>query len=108
VECHALTYSNGTDALPAVVKSAIPGRWFQHARFDHHAHQMVECVSCHAKARESAAASDILIPGIATCRQCHRSGEDAAESRCFECHTYHDWSKEKPVEGKYVVKQVAQ
>jgi len=108
LECHALTYPNGAEALPAVAKSALPARWFQHARFDHHAHQMVECVSCHAKARESEAASDILIPGIATCRQCHRSGVDAAESRCFECHTYHDWSKEKPVQGKYLVKQFAQ
>ena len=35
-------------------------------------------------------------------------GPDAAEARCFECHAYHDWSKEKPVVGKYSLKQLAE
>jgi hypothetical protein len=112
-ECHSLSYPNGTypngpGALPAVAKSAITARWLPHANFDHEAHQMVQCASCHAKANNSRETSDVLIPGIQTCRQCHRAGPDAAEARCFECHTYHDWSKEKPVAGKYTVKQLAE
>ena len=83
-----------------VAKSAITARWLPHANFDHEAHQMVECASCHAKANESRETSDVLIPGVQTCRQCHRAGQDAAEARCFECHVYHDWSKEKPVVGQ--------
>ncbi len=35
-------------------------------------------------------------------------GPDAAEARCFECHVYHDWSKEKPVAGKFLIKQLAE
>ena len=66
----------------------------------------MECASCHAKANESSETSDVLIPGVQTCQQCHHSGKDAAEARCFECHAYHDWSKEKPVAGKYTVKQL--
>jgi hypothetical protein len=105
-ECHGLSYPNGRDALPVVAKAAITTRWLPHANFDHEAHQMVQCISCHAKANESRETADVLIPGIQTCRQCHRAGQDAAEARCFECHTYHDWSKEKPVAGKYTVKQI--
>jgi hypothetical protein len=105
-KCHLLTYPNGPDALPVVAKSALTTRWLPHAEFNHQAHQMVQCASCHAKANDSRLTSDVLIPGIQTCRQCHRPGPDAAEARCFECHTYHDWSKEKPVAGKYTIQQI--
>jgi hypothetical protein len=105
-ECHILRYPNGPDSLPLVAKAALTTRWLTHGEFDHQAHQMVECVSCHVKASESRETSDVLIPGVQTCQQCHRAGQDAAEARCFECHVYHDWSKEKPVAGKYTVKQL--
>jgi hypothetical protein len=107
-ECHQLSYPNGPDSLPAVAKSAIITRWLPHAEFDHEAHQMVECASCHAKAIDSRETSDVLIPGVQTCRQCHRDSPNSAEARCFECHVYHDWSKEKPVAGKFTVKQLAE
>jgi hypothetical protein len=107
-ECHGLSHPNGAETLPVVAKSAITTRWLPNANFDHEAHQMVQCASCHAKANQSRETSDVLIPGIQTCQQCHHAGPDAAEARCFECHTYHDWSKEKPVAGKYTVKQLAE
>jgi hypothetical protein len=105
-ECHSLSYPDGPGGLPVVAKSAITARWLPHAEFDHEAHQMVQCASCHAKANDSREASDVLIPGVKTCRQCHRAGQDAAEARCFECHFYHDWSRGKPVIGRYTVKQL--
>jgi len=107
-ECHSLSYPNGGDALPVIAKAAITTRWLPHANFDHQAHQMVECVSCHAKATSSKETSDILIPGIESCRQCHHSGRDSAEARCFECHAYHDWSKEKSVNAAFSIHQLAQ
>jgi hypothetical protein len=107
-ECHRMSYPNGPDALPAVAKAMLTTRWLPHAEFDHKAHQMVQCASCHAKAADSRETSDVLIPGVQTCRQCHRAGKDEAEARCFECHQYHDWSKEKAVAGKYTVRQLAQ
>ena len=106
-ECHALSYPNGPEALPIVAKAAITTRWLPHANFDHEAHQMVSCASCHTKAANSEETADVLIPGIQNCRQCHHSGADAAEARCFECHTYHDWSKEKPAVGKFTISQLA-
>ena len=107
-ECHALSYPDGANALPAVAKAAIATRWLPHASFDHEAHQMVNCASCHAKAANSKETSDVLIPSVQTCQQCHHSGSDAAEARCFECHTYHDWSKEKPVAGKFTVRELTE
>ncbi len=84
----------------------ITARWLPHAEFDHEAHQLLACTSCHSKATTSQETSDVLIPGIQVCRSCHHSGSDAAEARCFECHGYHDWSKEKRVSGAFTVQQL--
>ena len=107
-ECHALSFPNGPDALPVVAKSAITDALAAacRVRSSGASDGGLRVVPCQgADSRET---SDVLIPGIQTCRQCHRAGNDAAEARCFECHAYHDWSKEKPVAGKYTVKQFAE
>jgi predicted CXXCH cytochrome family protein len=70
-----------------------------HATFDHGPHLMVECTSCHA-AETSTATSDVLMPKKEVCATCHASGK-GAESRCFECHAYHEWSKEHPATPRY-------
>ncbi|HKV03555.1 MAG TPA: hypothetical protein VJO53_00460 [Candidatus Acidoferrales bacterium] len=98
-QCHAMNFSAG-GGLPTVAKSNITPRWLPHANFNHDRHQMVKCSECHAAALTSQETSDILVPGIRTCERCHHAGADAAESRCFECHTYHDWTKAKPVKGR--------
>jgi hypothetical protein len=105
-ECHSLSSPAGYESLPGVAKAAIATRWLPHANFDHDAHQMVSCASCHNKTANSKETSDVLIPGIQVCQQCHRSGANAAEARCFECHSYHDWSKEKHVNGTFTVHQL--
>jgi hypothetical protein len=86
-------------ALPKIAKSDIPARWFPDAEFDHQAHRAWTCTTCHARATTSHETADILVPGEKTCEQCHHAGTDSAEARCFECHTYHDWSREKTVKG---------
>jgi len=98
-ECHSLSMPPGAP-LPVVAKSNIKPRWFEHAVFSHDAHRLMKCVECHSAAPSSRETSDVLLPGIRSCRQCHHPGNDAAEARCFECHTYHDWTKEKAVKGK--------
>jgi hypothetical protein len=89
--------------MPAIPPANITLRWMPHAKFDHGAHDGFTCVSCHAKALTSTESSDVLIPGIATCKTCHAPGPEHAESRCFECHTYHDWSKRKEVTPKFTL-----
>lgn len=78
-------------------------RWLPHSKFDHAAHTGFTCVSCHEKALSSTETSDILIPGIATCKTCHAPGPNHAESRCFECHTYHDWAQRKEVKPSFTL-----
>ena len=96
---------NGFDEkpLPEIAPMLTTLRWMPHAKFDHAAHEGFTCVSCHAKALTSTESSDVLLPGIETCRKCHAPGPEHAESRCFECHTYHDWSKRKEVTPKFTV-----
>jgi hypothetical protein len=83
--------------IPAVAPANTTLRWLPHSKFSHEAHTGFTCSSCHEKALNSTESSDILIPGIATCRTCHAPGSNHTESRCFECHTYHDWSRRKEV-----------
>jgi hypothetical protein len=93
---------HGTN-LPTVAPANINLLWMPHAKFDHGAHDGFTCVSCHQKALTSTESSDVLIPGIATCQTCHAPGPGHAESRCFECHTYHDWSKRKEVTPRFTL-----
>ncbi len=95
--------SNRQTNLPTIAPSNSTLRWMPHAKFDHSKHEGFTCVSCHAKALTSTETSDVLLPGIETCKTCHAPGPEHAESRCFECHTYHDWSKRKEVTPKFTL-----
>jgi hypothetical protein len=99
-QCHVVLAGEG-DALPKIAPSRITARYMPHASFDHSQHGLVDCTSCHAAATASQQSSDVLLPGIATCRACHHAGTEAAESRCFECHTYHDPAQRKPAHGNF-------
>ena len=89
--------------LPEIAPVVSAQRWMPRAKFDHDAHRGFACVSCHAKALTSMESGDILLPGIATCKACHAPGAGHADSRCSECHTYHDWSKRKEVAPKFTL-----
>jgi len=102
-QCHALTLGAGQNNLPVVEPARTTVRWMPHAKFDHDAHQGFSCVGCHQKALSSTETSDVLLPGISTCKTCHAPGPEHAESQCFECHTYHDWSKRKEVKPTFVL-----
>ncbi len=87
--------------LPTVAPTQQKTRWFTDAVFSHQAHIAVSCESCHARTRISNQGSDILLPGIASCQKCHDGKSSPqgpalasghAESGCFLCHQYHDWS----------------
>lgn len=104
-QCHTLISSEGA-ALPKIAPSNITARYMPHANFDHSRHGLVDCTSCHAAATTSQLSSDVLLPGIATCRACHHAGAEAAESRCFECHTYHDPAQRKPAHSNFSLAEV--
>jgi hypothetical protein len=106
--CHAQTEEEG-GALPTRVKAIIPVRWMPRAEFDHEAHREMTCTACHTEIPKSRQTSDVNLPGIELCRQCHKQAGPAArnaEGRCFECHSYHDWRREKFTEGKLDIVQL--
>jgi hypothetical protein len=102
-QCHTLANGSGQNHLPAVEPARTTVQWMSHAKFDHDAHRGFSCVNCHEKAMNSTESSDMLLPGIATCKACHAPGPEHAESRCFECHTYHDWAKRKEVKPTFTL-----
>jgi predicted CXXCH cytochrome family protein len=62
------------------------------ARFNHKAHTQVKCAQCHAVA-DSKRATDVAMPAIATCRECHGGSkpvEGKLRSSCLLCHGFHD------------------
>jgi hypothetical protein len=95
--CHAsaVEWSAGLPRYPpsAINKRAFPApigaskRWMPKSVFNHHAHRMVQCADCHA-AENSEKTSDVLLPGIDSCMNCHRPN-GGARSGCVECHQYH-------------------
>lgn len=80
----------------AVGGARVPERWMPRAQFAHHAHEMVRCDQCHA-ANTSTSTSDVLMPGIDSCRECHAPagwlggghGGGGAPHGCVLCHWYH-------------------
>jgi hypothetical protein len=59
------------------------------ARFSHQPHVgQATCESCHAAVESTATNDDTLLPGVASCQTCHRSGR--ARDDCASCHTFHE------------------
>ncbi|MEL0254275.1 MAG: cytochrome c3 family protein, partial [Novosphingobium sp.] len=76
---------------PSVMPVFQRSHYFLNARFDHEVHEQEDCTSCHA-ADSSDRATDLLLPTLATCRECHMGAEaQQAEvpSTCAMCHSYH-------------------
>jgi len=89
-DCHRIDAPAGGSLAFRVRPVAFPSRYMHHGWFDHRDHETQDCTSCHA-AGTSDSASDLLLPGIATCRTCH-GGETTAKpvaSSCAMCHDYH-------------------
>jgi len=70
----------------------VPEVWMPKARFNHSVHTTVDCLSCHKDVYESTQTSDVLLPGVATCQECHSSFAKRGRvvSECVMCHSFHD------------------
>lgn len=93
-----------------VLPISVADSFYRRSPFNHEVHEIegVECSSCHA-AETSASSSDILLPKIAVCRDCHigqaswKAGGDIAAGKyptnCLTCHGFHDGPHYKPQDG---------
>ena len=97
--------SNDTTPLPVITPTKIPTRWLPHSRFNHKAHRLLECVACHTETPKSRNTTDVLLPGIKACMECHRESGGASSS-CVECHFYHDKNRERQRGGQLTIEQV--
>jgi predicted CXXCH cytochrome family protein len=70
-----------------ITPTNVPQRWLPHSEFRHDRHRLLQCSHCH-DAAASSRTSDVLLPSIDTCKQCHRPGERAGNA-CVVCHSYH-------------------
>jgi hypothetical protein len=92
-DCHVITPPSSPGSLNfGVVLVRQPLRYMAHGWFDHAAHTSETCASCHRAALTSNDTQRLMLPGIATCRNCH-GGEAArpprVRSTCAMCHDYH-------------------
>jgi hypothetical protein len=88
--CHAVSRTHD-QALPwSVPPVALARHRLDHAQFDHAAHRNEKCESCHA-ARTSKLSTDVLMPELKRCRDCHGDPGSTAQiqSSCIKCHGYH-------------------
>ncbi len=89
-ECHIPARKAGQADLVPV---NLPDRFLSSGFFSHEAHKKEECTDCHA-ADKSKAASDLLIPDLKSCRDCHLGAtavktKKIVPSSCAMCHSYH-------------------
>ena len=100
VNCHEVSDS-GDEQMPWRVEPVrLTQSFFPHANFSHAAHdtEVTSCDGCH-NASTSDSSSDVLIPGIDSCRECHGSGSATRNSSaqtasaCIMCHSFHFESK---------------
>jgi hypothetical protein len=65
--------------------------WMPNVKFEHSKHLSAQCTDCHA-APTSKKASDVLMPDIKECRDCHvgkEPVENKVTSDCGLCHGFH-------------------
>jgi hypothetical protein len=88
--CHVVSRSRDLDVPWSVAPVVLPRHRLDHAGFSHAAHRSETCESCHA-AQNSRLSTDVLLPGIKRCRDCHGDPGSQAQiqSSCLKCHGYH-------------------
>ena len=95
-DCHTIFAPQAGNSWRVAAVSQTP-RYLQKGWFDHDAHKETDCADCHTAAPASKASTDLLVPGLRQCRDCHvgEGGarvvkvETATESPCAMCHEYH-------------------
>jgi len=111
-KCHLI--ENPQARTPTIARVAIPHVWLPHGLFSHRSHRLLECASCHPDVSKSKAATDVNLPSIKVCQQCHRAAaqttepisQHSATTNCVSCHDYHDKTKDSDWLGTFTVQRV--
>ena len=88
-ECHEIVDNEKTKSWD-IAPVFVPTKWLPKSHFNHKPHKDRKCTTCH-NAEKSDEATDILLPSVETCQECH-GGEfttTKVKSTCTECHSFH-------------------
>jgi hypothetical protein len=102
VSCHVVNDSGASDIHNRfqVMPVRLTYDYFPDTHFRHKDHLVQKdltgdaaCLSCH-KAKDSKQSSDLMIPDIGKCLECHsdRPALDKVTVQCVSCHSYHPMS----------------
>jgi len=88
--CHAIERHESAPGGWHVQPVALTQNWFPAHEFTHDPHLGMACTDCH-DAERSEASSDVLMPGIDTCLECHGDDDGGGQvfTRCVDCHGFH-------------------
>jgi len=107
-ECHFFEEATlSFEALPTVLSPKILDRWFPHGSFDHELHAKnlkLFCDSCHTGVETSQSTTDVLLPSINNCMECH-SSKGGAKTECVFCHEYHERVEAAALEPEGTIKE---
>ncbi len=89
--CHETRRVSDDPPAWEVMPVRIAARWMSKASFTHVKHRTMECADCHEGSAESEQSTDVSMPGIESCRECHggERSDDRLVSTCVDCHGFH-------------------
>lgn len=92
-ECHEIAQVADDKDVPwRVAPVTITSHWLRNSRFTHAKHSTAKCTDCHDKTK-SEKSSDVAIPAIEKCRECHvgnKPVKNRINSGCDNCHSFHN------------------
>lgn len=106
ISCHVVVDTQAEALLDRfqVYPIRLAGDYYPAGHFDHRSHQIQgkltgddACLACH-KAKESEQSSDVMLPGMARCEECHSEQPvtDRIPVQCVTCHAYHPIASPAP------------
>lgn len=94
-ECHEIKTADDNETPWKVTPVKINRDYHSNSIFPHEKHSLTDCVACHDKTN-SESSSDISMPPIDKCRECHvgeRPEKGKASNSCDSCHQFHGAGK---------------
>ncbi len=90
IECHEVEKVKDDPPRWEIAPVRINQHFLPRAKYNHDKHLTMNCTTCHWAA-ESEKSSDLLLPTIDSCQECHGGihAENKLQSTCVDCHGFH-------------------
>ncbi len=99
-DCHGVVNNGAANAAARfdIVPVSLADHYLPKGRFPHNQHETYNgntgdaaCIACHKGVETSKVSTDVLLPAVANCQECHGSTKVAtnAPATCDTCHGFH-------------------